>query len=308
MLENLKLLKENSVKFPAARHIQTGKMTSIKEVNYEERLNFVCPDCEKSFVAVLNIKTPHFKHKPNSACTGSFESNIHWLTKEIFKTIKRYVIPEVKIENLPEKQRQKFQLRFNEILELIPEKLRPKFRDVFKREFIDEREIIVGRIEIEKVFKTDLGNICVDIISYSENETIFIEPFYSNQITTEKKKKLSKLRVQTLSIDLIKFLNYNNRLNFNIQKLEDYLVSKESKEWTLTNVENFDKHLENYEKHLLELIEFNKSSIDWHNLQLNEISKLKTQINKKTQIEYKISNEIKELKNKICEIEKELDY
>ena len=76
----------------------------------------------------------------------------------------------------------------------------------------------------------------------------------------------------------------------------------------MTNVENFDKHLENYEKHLLEVIEFNKSSIDWHNLQLNEISKLKTQINKKTQIEYKISNEIKELKNKICEIEKELDY
>jgi hypothetical protein len=126
-------LLENSVKFPSAQNVKTGKPTTIKEVKYQERLNFICPDCKKSFIAVLKHNTPHFKHKPNSTCVGSFESNIHWLTKEIFKTIKKYEIPEIKIENLPEKQRQIFQSTFNKILEFnIPEKMRPEFRKVKK--------------------------------------------------------------------------------------------------------------------------------------------------------------------------------
>jgi hypothetical protein len=108
-------LSENSVQFPSSYNFKTEKPSTIKEVIHEERLNFICPDCKKSFIAVLNHKTHHFKHKPNSTCVGSFESNIHWLSKEIFKTIKEFEIPEIKIDELPEKQRELFQFTYNEI-------------------------------------------------------------------------------------------------------------------------------------------------------------------------------------------------
>lgn len=302
---------EDFVKFPSAQNFKTGKPTTIKDVKYEERLNFICPDCEKSFIAVLNHSTPHFKHKPNSSCVGSFESNIHWLTKEIFKTIKEFKIPEINIDDLPEKQRELYQLTFNKIMEPnIPEKLRPKFRKAVKREFIDERKVLVGNTEIEKQFKTDIGNIVVDIITYSENERMFIEPFYSNPINKEKKEKLSKIGIQTLSINLNKFID-NFKLNFNNQKLKDYLISKESKEWALIKIENFDNHLKNYEKYLLKFVELNKSTIDSYYSKLDEIEKLKTKKNKKikklNKIESQIESQIEKLENKIIKIQREID-
>jgi predicted RNase H-like nuclease (RuvC/YqgF family) len=118
---------------------------------------------------------------------------------------------------------------------------------------------------------------------------------------------LSKIGIQTLSIDLIKFINHFN-LDFNIQRLEKYLISKESKEWALTNVENFNKHLENFEKHLLEVIELNKPIVDSYYSKLNEIQNLETQ----KKIRYKklkeIENEIELLQIKINEVKKEIDY
>ena len=300
-------MSENSIKFPSAYHVKTGKYTTIKGVKLKEKLNYICPDCKNSFITVLNHKTPHFKHKPNSTCIGSFESNIHWLTKEIFKTIEKFEIPEVKIENLPEKQRQKFQLNFNKILELnIPEKLRPSFRKAFKKDFIDEKTILVSEIETEKQYKTDLGNIVVDIIAYSENEKIFIEPYYSNPINSEKKKKLLKIGTQTLSINLLDIIGYSN-LNFNLDRLEKYLISKESKSWTIVNIKNLDKHLEKYSNHLLEIIELNKPLIESHNFKLNEVKDLENERNIRSEKIYEIKEEIDEINNRIYKIEQELD-
>ena len=57
-------------------------------------------------------------------------------------------------------------------------------------------------LETEKQYKSDLGNVVIDVIIHSENETFFIEPYYSNPISDEKKKKLIKIkRVKTFGFN-----------------------------------------------------------------------------------------------------------
>lgn len=301
-------MTENLIKFPCAYHPKTGKYTTIKGVKLIEKLNYVCPECRNSFIAVLNHITPHFKHKPNSTCQGSFESNIHWLTKEIFKTLDKVVIPEIKISDLPQKQREKFQLNFNRIMDAnIPEKFRPDFRKDRKNVFIDEKTLFVNKIETEKQYKSDLGNVVIDVIIHSENETFFIEPYYSNPISDEKKKKLIKVGIQTLSINLLETIGSSD-LNFNLSRLEKYLISKESKKWTVIDIKNFDEHLESYNNHLYEIIELRKPSIEFYNSKLEEIAILEKEKNKKYDEINEIRNEIEEINYKIDTINQELDF
>lgn len=74
----------------------------------EKRMSIICPICKDNFVAVLNHQTPHFKHKTRVNCSGSLETYIHWLAKEVFKDLGEFEIPQLLIDDLPEKQRQKF--------------------------------------------------------------------------------------------------------------------------------------------------------------------------------------------------------
>lgn len=301
-------MTENLIKFPCAYHPKTGKYTTIKGVKLDEKLNYVCPECRNSFIAVLKHKTPHFKHKPNSTCEGSFESNIHWLTKEIFKTLDKVVIPEIKIADLPQKQREKFQLNFNRIMDAnIPEKFRPDFRKACKNVFINEKTLLVNKIETEKQYESDLGNVVIDVILHSEDEIFFIEPHYSNPISDEKKKKLLKIGTQTLSINLSETIGYPD-LNFNLSKLKKYLISKESKKWTVVDIKNFDKHLESYNNHLYEIIELSKSKIELYNINLKEIEILEKERNKKSNKINEIKNEIEAINYKIGKINQELDF
>lgn len=154
-------------------------------------MNLICPECKNNFIAVLNHRKPHFKHKPHSTCLGSPESYLHWLTKEVFKQIKEIEIPELLIDDLPEKPRQKFQNKYNKIIDAnIPASFRSIFKKGLKKELSESRKVSIDKYDIEKEFKTKSGPIVVDIVAEINTRKILINPFFSNPVDEEKKEKV----------------------------------------------------------------------------------------------------------------------
>ncbi|WP_170284046.1 hypothetical protein [Flagellimonas olearia] len=270
----------------------------------ENRSNLICPMCRGNFIAVLNHQTPHFKHKPNNDCKGNFESYIHWLTKVLFKQLKEIEIPELLIEDLPEKKRQYFQFKKNSIIDSkLPFELRDGFMKGLKKCLNDSRKLVIDSVALEQEFKTSLGNIRVDVVVESNGKKLFIEPFYTNKIGLEKRDKLSKMGVPTLSLDLFEFKNHFGS-NFSIQLLKKYLYVQKSKSWEYLSNEEYDNHIRNYEKYLLDEIEKNKPLIN--QIYLDEIKALEDESEshiKKIEEEHneiiQIGERIKKLKRKL---------
>jgi len=126
-------LYKYSIKYPVAFNQANKKIVPIEKVTKDNRLKLICPVCKDNFIAIINHRNPHFRHKPNTECSGNLESYIHWLTKEVFKQIGELDIPELLIDDLPEKHRQKFQLDFNAILDTnIPYSFQGEFKKGLK--------------------------------------------------------------------------------------------------------------------------------------------------------------------------------
>jgi len=298
---------KNYIKYPIALNKETQELIEIKKVTDDNRKDLICKDCNDNFVAVLNHPTPHFKHKPNSSCKGNEESYIHWVTKEIFKQIKEIELPELFINDLPEKHREKFQITKNKIIDPnVPETFRSEFKKGLKEHLFESKKILIDKIDIEKEFKTTLGDIRVDIVANTQNKTIFIEPFFTSKIDKNKKEKLSIINIPTLSLNLIKFIESNNS-NFSIRKLTNYLFSKNSKNWVYLNDEKYDLHIKNYENYLFKEIERMNPLINSHISKLDKISELELKCQNRIQKINLIIDDINDLKSEIVEFESEID-
>ncbi|WP_412984753.1 hypothetical protein [Pontimicrobium sp. IMCC45349] len=296
----------NNITYPIAYNNITNQLVEIQNVTKDNKENLICNECKDNFVAVINHQTPHFRHKPDSNCIGSLESYIHWVSKEIFKTIQEIEIPELTIDELPEKQRQKFQKMYNEILDQnIHDTLRSRFRKSFKNNLTESKRIKIYNIEIEKQYKTPIGDIRVDIVSNFQNKEIFIEPFFTNSIDKTKKAKLELLETSTLSINLKKFIEYYNS-NYSIQILKDYLISKESKKWAFLSNKTYDKCIKDYKEYLNTEIKKNEELINSHTIKLEEFSSLMLQRNKLEINLNQIQNKISELNIKLRELGEEV--
>jgi hypothetical protein len=222
-------LSKNYIKYPIAFHKQTEKLVDISDVTDDNKTEFICVECKDSFVAVRKHQTPHFKHKPNSSCKGNVESNIHWLTKEVFKEIKEIELPEIFKDNLTYNQRKILDNEVSNLIEKnVPENLHSEFRKGLKKNISESRIFQIEKIEIEKEFKTSLGNVRIDIVTTINNQQLFIEPFFTNQIDDLKKRKLTLIKTPTLSINLCSFIHRFN-YNYNLENLKNFLISKNSK-------------------------------------------------------------------------------
>lgn len=292
-------MSQNYIKYPVAYNFKENSIMPIDEVTKENKLNLICPDCKNNYIAVLNHQTPHFKHKPHSTCKGSYESYIHWLTKEVLKTIKEIEFPKLLINDLPEKNRQNFQSKLNKIIDKnIPETYRSKFKKELKNELFESSKASVDTYEIEKVYKTELGDIIVDVVANIKSKKIFIEPFFSNPIDEEKKKKLSLIEIPTLSIDLSKFIDSYGQ-NYSMKSLKKYLISKKSKTWVYLSNNKYNEYIENYEKYLHKEIVRNRKLIAIHNSKLIEIKELEGEVQD-------LNIEITDLKKRITNLKIEL--
>lgn len=299
-------MNQNNIKYPVAYNFRDNVIVPISEVTKENRLNLFCPQCKNNFIAVLNHQTKHFKHKPNSTCSGSLESYLHWLAKELFKLIKEIETPELFIDDLPEKKRQKFQSMYNKTIDdNVPETLRSMFKKGLKKNLTESRKLLIVKCETEKGFTTEIGNIVVDVIIMSQNEAFFIEPFFTNQIDDEKKEKLALINIPTLSLDLLKFIKSYGQ-NYSAKELKHYLISKNSKKWIYLCDELYDKYIEEYKCYILAETESRQTLINSHQTILNEIATLEMECRKRYKSIGLLSDEIAILKEGISKLEKEL--
>ena len=295
--------EKNFIKYPIALNIKTEKLINIEDVNDDNKKGLVCPVCKENFIAVRMHETPHFKHKPNTKCKGAVESYIHCITKEIFKEIKEIELPEILIKNLIDHQEKKL---YNElqilIREKVPEFFIEKFRKILKLNLTKSENLQIEKIEIEKEYKTDLGNIRVDIVTTIKNQQLFIEPHYLNQIDDNKLEKLIKLEKSTLSINLLKFISEND-YKYNLEMLKDYLISKNSKNWIYIREVKIEKYIKEYLNYVSVEIINQKNNFDRFSKEYDKMIQLQEKVKyleekiKPTQDEiYKIKSEIKNIK------------
>ncbi|WP_421808762.1 hypothetical protein [Flagellimonas sp.] len=299
-------MSKNYIKYPIAFHKQSEKLIGISDVTDENKTELICLECKENFVAVRKHQTPHFKHKPNSKCKGNVETYIHWITKEVFKEIKEIELPEIFIHNLTENQREKFNNQVNLLIKHnVPENLQIKFRKNLKKNISESGIFQIEKIETEKEYKTTIGNVRIDIVITINNQEVFIEPFFSNQIDDFKRRKLILLERPTLAIDLLTFIDRFD-YQYNLENLKDYLISKKGKNWISNRERKIEKYRLEYINYVSEEIKRQHNDFKLNNLKLKKITELESEINV---LEKKIrptKDKIWKLKHEISEIKNEL--
>lgn len=300
------ILSNTYIKYPIAFNIKTKKLVEILKVTAENKSDLVCLECNENFVGVLNHQTPHFKHKPKSNCQGNVESYIHWITKEVFKELTEIELPEIFKDNLNHKDRQRLDSKVNELIEKnVPRTLQLKFRGSLKKNLSDSRKFEIEKIETEKEFKTDLGNVRIDIVATINNQKLFIEPFWKNPIDKIKMEKLTLINTPTLSINLLSFIQSFD-YNYKIENLKNYLINKNTKYWIFNREKQIKKYSEEYLNYVTGEIEKRRFEINEHQSKLKKITELEK---KASNLEEKIrptQDKIKKIRDEIRNIRKDI--
>lgn len=271
-------MSKKYIKYPIAFHKQSKKLIDISDVTNENKTDLICLECRESFVAVRKHQTPHFKHKPNSKCYGDVESYIHWVTKEVFKEINEIELPEIFIENLTDNQSEKLDNQVNSLIKKnVPENLHFKFKKGLKKNISESVIFQIEKVETEKEYKTSLGNVRIDIVTTINNQELFIEPFFTNQIDDLKKRKLTLLEKPTLAINLLSFVHRFN-YTYTLENLKNHLISKKSKYWIFNREKKIEKYIFGYLNYVSEEIKKQQNDFKLNNLKLKEINELESNI------------------------------
>jgi len=292
------------IKYSIAFDNKTNKLVEISDINSTNNKNLICKSCQGELIAVINHNTPHFRHKVD--CGASSETYIHWVCKEIFRTLSKIELPEFLIQDLSSEYRHEFQAKKNAIIEeKVPVTLRTEFKKVLKKELMESKDYLITKIDSEKKSQSKFGDVKIDIVAYSKDDRIFIEPFLSNPIDIEKEKKLKEIDISTLSIDLNLFIDHYG-WDFKLEKLRKYLISKRYKKWSYLNKNTFKEYLLNYEKHILLMVDYYKDEINDHKQKIKDIEKLekeymilKHEISQLNTKERKLTSKIKILMEEI---------
>ncbi len=237
----------STIKYPIALKKDTNLLVNISDVESGLKCNCYCFECKEDLIAinkVENIQAAHFRHLKDSNCKGSFESYIHWLTKEIFKEIDCIQIPQITPSHVECQRIKQFEkVDLNQLFDRynIPKEL----RKICLSDFIlqEEYELNFDQCLIEKTFKTPNGNIKVDIVLKDDGVIMLIEPFLTHKIDCEKKKKIELADFTTLEIDLNPFYKIYGS-NFSKEQLIKYLkVDPFTKYWVHFSGEKVDSLL-----------------------------------------------------------------
>ena len=201
------------LKLPFA--LKDGKLVEISQVERGLACCCFCPSCGSALVARKgDHKIDHFAHHNSEECTGGLETTLHLAAKEILSNNKSILLPAV-----------------NAGLGL--------FDSYFYVEIEKERLITFESVSLEK----RLDNIVPDILIVFEGKPIIIEIAVTHRVDEEKFKRIKKLKISAIEIDLIKI---DDLLTFDTLKY--YLVSTlDQKKWIFhTQVEAFQKEIAKY--------------------------------------------------------------
>lgn len=222
-------MNEHKSQVPIAIDRESKKLVNAKDVPNGLDCNCICFYCQEDLVAVnKEIKQKaHFRHNKNSLCKLSYETYIHWLTKEVFKEIDHIFLPPIFIRDLGQEYQniffKKLDVDISEIYHL----------DIYKDEFVlqPESEIEIEKLKTEQIFHTKKGNIRADIVVEFRRDFLLIEPYYTCKIDDVKLGKISDLNKSTISINLLPFYERHKWL-FNIAEFKYFLINDISdKKW-----------------------------------------------------------------------------
>ena len=160
---------------------------------------------------------------------------------------------------------------------------------------------------LEKKYQSKFKDVIIDIVAYSKDDIIFIEPFLSSPIDKEKEKKLKDIDITTFSIDLNPFIDFYG-WGFKLEKLRKYLISKLYKKWSYLNKNTFKEYLLYYEKHILKMVDFYKDEINEHKQKIEDIKKLEKEYKELNLQIYSLQLESGTLYSNISKLKNEIDY
>lgn len=199
--------------------LRDGKLEHIDNVANGQSCGCICPACKEPLIAYNRpgIKvTPHFQHKSKLDCWNSYETTLHYLSKEIIEESKFLIVPDIRFE------------LYNEASLYIREIDSPQL-------VIKEKKLYLDRVLVEK----SEGAIRPDIVGYIGDKVFYIEVAVTHFIDEVKKKKIIENKIPTLEIDLSNFSRMIKKED--LQKI--LLNGTDNKRWifNLRNVERFKK-------------------------------------------------------------------
>lgn len=180
--------------------LHKNQLVNISQVINGLDCNCFCPNpkCNSRLIARKGeFKKHHFAHYETEECTGSFESVLHLLAKEIIKNEKRIVIPEVKFHDN----------QYEQVTILLTNK------QEVKAESVD--------LEISQ------GDFQPDVIMNFGSKQLFVEIAVTHFIDEEKRNKIIKRAVSTIEIDLSNFKGAFDKQNL----VRALIYSTENKKW-----------------------------------------------------------------------------
>lgn len=261
-------MKQSNMKIPIALQKETNLLVNAKDVPNGKECNCFCFNCGGDLVAINQeiVQGAHFRHSSDADCSfkNNYESYIHWLAKKVFSELKYIYLPEIGFKDL------KLDSGFHNTLtnefrqRLASVGMLESFQDIklslYNVTLQKPSKVQIQSFEIEKLYKTELGDIRVDIVLNIGNTSLFIEPFFTSQIDTSKFQKIRSLDVSTISINLLAFIE-KYYTNFTIDQFRSFLITdigqkkwiyvRNSKTRKLADSvfdENFEKKLEQMSK------------------------------------------------------------
>lgn len=157
----------------------------------------ICPACGESLIARKGAKViHHFAHKSTIECEYGYQTSLHLAAKELIAENKQINIPALYLT----------------------------FQGTGRKLLLEEEKTVnVSEVILEK----KINDIIPDILLITDIGEIIVEIFVTHEIDDEKKKKIKRLDIPTIEIDLSKF-------DRNITKEDLYQVlsiQNENKKW-----------------------------------------------------------------------------
>jgi hypothetical protein len=276
--------------FPVAKSKLTNLLVNVSDVPNGKACNCYCDGCKQDLIAANNgeIRKAHFKHEkrdPNCPFDANYETYVHWLAKEIFKTIENINLPSILYDTLNFEtaklteivNKLKIHLNYVGILESDYNPNQLNFTSIVLQ---NSKNYKIDGWAIEQVMETHLGKIVVDVVLQINKNNLFVEPYWTNPLTTDKLIKIASCNISTIAINLSPFIK---RQFFTIQEFTKFLQEDiNHKSWAFINSIKADQLVSNLFNENFKLKLNAKKDLALKNRKINEELKSKmVEINQK---------------------------
>ena len=155
--------------------LKNGKTVHISEVVSGEKCGCICPACGEIMIAKKGSKViHHFAHKSTIECEYGYQTSLHLAAKEIISKSKNICLPALYLT---------FSGSGRKML------------------LMDAQSVCVFDVILEK----RINDIIPDILLKTDIGMIIVEIFVTHEIDDVKKRKIKRLDIPTIEINLSKY-------------------------------------------------------------------------------------------------------